>query len=63
MSAAPQNQDAARRERALDRLAAHCELAARRSSVIEAKRASVRAKLEQELGPELTRVLLAGLAA
>ena len=63
MSAAPQNTDAARRERALDRLAAHCELAARRSTVIEEKRASVRARLERELGPELTSVLLAGLAA
>jgi hypothetical protein len=31
--------------------------------VIEQKRVSVRARLEQELGPELTHVLLSGLAA
>ena len=63
MSAAPQHTDAARLQRALDRLAAHCELAARRAEVIEQKRVSVRTRLEQELGPELTHVLLTGLAA
>ena len=42
---------------------AHCELAARRAELIEQKRVSVRARLEQELGPELTHVLLSGLAA
>jgi hypothetical protein len=31
--------------------------------VIEQKRVSVRARLEEELGPDLTRVLLTGLAA
>ena len=63
MSAAPQHIDAARLDRALDRLLAHCELAARRAELIEQKRVSVRTRLEQELGPELTRVLLSGLAA
>jgi hypothetical protein len=63
MSAEPQHADAARLERALDRLLAHCELAARRSELIEQKRVSVRTRLEQELGPELTHVLLSGLAA
>ena len=42
---------------------AHCELAVRRAEVIEQKRVSVRTRLEQELGPELTHVLLTGLAA
>jgi len=63
MKAVPQHTDDARLQRALDRLDAHCELAARRSALIEQKRVSVRAQLEQELGPELTHVLLAGLAA
>ena len=63
MSAAPQHTDAARLERALDRLLAHCEVAGRRAELIEQKRVSVRTRLEQELGPELTRVLLSGLAA
>ena len=63
MSSEPQHGDAARLQRALDRLAAHCELAARRAELIEQKRALVRTQLEQELGPELTRVLLSGLAA
>ena len=63
MSGALQNTDAARLDRAFDRLMAHCELAARRAEVIEEKRLSVRTRLEQELGPELTHVLLAGLAA
>jgi len=59
----PQHTDAARLDRALDRLLAHCELATRRAELLEQKRTSVRAQLEQELGPELTRVLLSGLAA
>ena len=63
MSAVPQHTDAARLDRALDRLLAHCELAARRSELIEEKRVSVRTRLEQELGPDLARVLLSGLAA
>ena len=52
----------ARIERALDRLPAHCELSARRSAMIEERRAQVRALLEHELGPELARTLLTGLA-
>jgi hypothetical protein len=60
MSAAPQN--SARIERALDRLADHCELTARRHARIEERRVVVRQRLEQELGPELARTLLRGLA-
>ena len=63
MSFASQNPNAARLDRALDRLMAHCELAARRSELIEHKRVSVRTRLERELGPELTHLLLTGLAA
>ena len=62
MRGVPQNDDPARLERALDRLAEHCELTARRSAAIEEHRAAVRARLERELGAELTRMLLAGLA-
>jgi hypothetical protein len=62
MRGVPQNDDPARLERALDRLAEHCELSARRSAALEEHRAAVRARLEHELGSELTRMLLAGLA-
>jgi len=62
MRGVPQNDDPARLERALDRLAEHCELSARRSAALEEHRAAVRARLELELGSELTRMLLAGLA-
>ena len=62
MRGVPQNDDPARLERALDRLAEHCELRARRSAALEEHRAAVRARLEHELGSELTRMLLAGLA-
>ncbi len=61
MSAAPQPLDPSRRERALDRLFEHCELAGRRAAFIEERRVAVRARLEQELGPELTGKLLGGL--
>jgi len=54
--------DPARIERALDRLAEHCELMSRRNARIEERRPAVRALLELELGPELARTLLAGLA-
>jgi hypothetical protein len=54
--------DPARLERALDRLADHCELTARRHARIEERRRVVRARLEHELGPELARMLLRGLA-
>ena len=57
-----QNDDSARLDRALDRLAEACELTARRDAAIEARRAAVRARLEHELGSELTRMLLAGLS-
>jgi len=63
MSVAPQPLDSARLARALDRLAAHCELAVSRTAMIEERRVSVRARLEEELGPKLARVLLSGLAA
>ena len=52
----------ARLERALDRLAEHCELTARRHARVEERRRAVRAVLELELGPDLTRTLLTGLA-
>jgi hypothetical protein len=55
--------DTARLERALDRLADHCELTARRHARIEERRQVVRARLEHELGPELARTLLRGLAS
>jgi hypothetical protein len=61
MSAAQPHVDSARLERALDRLAAHCELAARRSEHLEQRRLSVQARLEQELGTELASRLLTGL--
>lgn len=63
MSVAPPPFDSARLERALDRLAVHCDLAVRRSAQIEQRRASVRERLEEELGSELTQKLLVGLAA
>ena len=62
MRGVPGNGDAARLDRALDRLAEACELTARRSDAIEERRAAVRARLEHELGSELTRKLLSGLA-
>jgi hypothetical protein len=55
--------DTARLERALDRLADHCELTARRQARIEERRQVVLARLERELGPELARTLLRGLAS
>jgi hypothetical protein len=55
--------DPARLERALDRLADHCELTTRRQLRIEERRQVVLARLEHELGPELARVLLRGLAS
>lgn len=63
MSAAPEPLDPARVDRALDRLAEHCDVVARLTAHIEARRPIVRERLEQELGPELTRVLLRGLTA
>ncbi len=63
MNTAPQPIDPARFDRALDRLAEHCDVVFRLTAHIEERRPVVRARLEQELGPELTRVLLRGLAA
>ena len=62
MRGVPRNDDPARLDRALDRLAEHCELTAQRAAAIEERRAAVRARLEHELGSDLTRMLLAGLA-
>ena len=62
MRGVPSNDDAARLDRALDRLAEACELTARRGEAIEERRVAVRARLEHELGSELTRKLLSGLA-
>ena len=61
MGAAPQPSESGHRHRALDRLAEHCELTSRRTNAIEARRLFVRAWLERELGPELTRLLFRGL--
>jgi hypothetical protein len=55
--------DEARLDRALDRLAEHCEAIGRVTAAFDERRPQVRAQLERELGPELTRTLLAGLAA
>lgn len=60
---APQSLDAARMERALDRLADHCEMVARRTAQVDERRLVVRERLEQELGAELTQRLLTGLVA
>jgi hypothetical protein len=60
MSAAPQPPGRARKERALVRLQGHCELVGRMTAVDE-RRTAVRLRLEQELGPEFTQRLLAGL--
>ena len=54
--------DRAHIERALDRLAEHCELTTKRQSRIEERRVAVLARLELELGPDLARTLLRGLA-
>jgi len=63
MSCAPEPLDPLRRDRALDRLFEHCELAGQRARRIEERRVAVRARLEQELGPELTGKLLGSLTA
>lgn len=62
MGAAPERVDAAHLERALVRLQEACELAGRRTAAIEDRRVEVRKQLELQLGPELTRTLLYGLA-
>jgi hypothetical protein len=58
-----QPMDPARIDRALDRLAEHCEVVARMTAQVEERRPVVRERLEQELGPELAQMLLFGLAA
>ncbi len=63
MSAVPGSLDSARLDRALDRLADHCESVGQMTRALEERRPVVRARLEAELGPDLTRVLLAGLCA
>jgi hypothetical protein len=62
MSAVPRPSRSVRAERALDRLQGHYELVGR-LTVVEEHRAAVRARLEQALGPELTKTLLAGLVS
>ena len=61
MSVSPEPVDAARLERALSRLQDHCELVGRMTAD-DSRRAAVRRRLERELGPELSRVLLSGLS-
>ena len=63
MNAAPQPHDAARLDRALDRLAEHCEVVARMTARVEDRRPFVRERLEEQLGVELTERLLVGLRA
>ncbi|HZO62943.1 MAG TPA: hypothetical protein VFB35_08170 [Gaiellaceae bacterium] len=63
MTAADSDMDAARLTRALDRLAEACDVNASRNAAIEARRAAIRAQLERELGSELARKLLTGLAS
>jgi hypothetical protein len=53
--------DAARLERALDRLADHCEVVSRLTAHVDERRLAVRERLEQELGAELTQRLITGL--
>ena len=62
MCAAPEPVDAARQQRAIVRLQEACEIVGRRTVAIEKRRVEVRERLEQELGPELARKLLSGLA-
>jgi hypothetical protein len=62
MNAAPQPMDAARLERALDRLHEHTMLVGRMTAD-GGRRAAVRIRLEHELGPELTRLLITGLSS
>ena len=47
MSVAPEPMDAARLDRALDRLAEHCEAIGRMTTAIEEQRPQVRAELER----------------
>lgn len=61
MATNPQQMGSPRLDRALDRLADHCEAVTRMMDAIEDRRPVVLAQLERELGPELTRVLLTGL--
>jgi hypothetical protein len=63
MGVPPEPRDTGRIDRALDRLAEHCDAIGRMTAALEERRPQVRAQLESELGPELTRTLLAGLAA
>jgi hypothetical protein len=63
MRAGREPMNEARLDRALDHLAEHCEVIGRVTAASEERRPQARAQLERELGPELTRTLLAGLAA
>jgi hypothetical protein len=60
MNAAPEPV-AARLDRALDRLHEHCLLVGRMTA--EEQRSAARERLEEQLGPELTSLLLGALAA
>ena len=62
MSAALEWVDADRVDRALRRLYGDCQLVSWVTTVDE-QRAPVRERLEQALGPDLTRLLITGLAA
>jgi hypothetical protein len=62
MSAAPEPIEPRRLERALERIQADCELMDRMTAVDDG-RPSVQDRLEQEIGRELTTILLIGLTA
>ena len=62
MRGVPRNDEPARLDRAHHHLAEPCVMTARRTAAVEERRAAVRARLEHELGSELTRMLIAGLA-
>jgi hypothetical protein len=62
MNAVPQPLDAARLERALDRLHEHTVLVGRMTAD-GGRRAAVRIRLEHELGPELAKLLISGLSS
>lgn len=62
MSSGPSPLNAARLERALDRLLEHTKLVGRMTED-DRRRVAARVRLERELGPELTRLLLRGLAS
>ena len=62
MRGVPRNDEPARLDRARERRGEHSELSPQPTAAGEVRGAAVRARLERELGSELTRMLIAGLA-